>query len=92
MAPYFPVTVCRSDGLLEITTRLGAKELNRPTPTQLDETPDADGMVDCYRLLDISETKVVDWKRKLGGMLMRLLGGKEHAGMRNLSLEAQSLT
>lgn len=81
MAPYFPVTVCRSDGLLEVTTKTGVKELNRPTTTQLDETPDAGGTVDCYRLLDLNESKVVDWRRKLGGMLMHLLGGKEHSGM-----------
>src|ERR1700709_1472055 len=80
MAPYFPITICRSDGLLEITTKLGVEELNRPTPEQLNETPDNEGMVDCYRELDINEAKVVDWRRKLGGMLMRLLGGKEHAG------------
>jgi hypothetical protein len=92
MAPYFPVTVCRSDGLLEVTTKFGTKEHNRPTPTQLDETPDPDGMVDCYRKLDDNEPKAVDWRRKLGGMLMHLLGGKAHIGMfKELSRARQML-
>jgi hypothetical protein len=45
------------------------------------DTPDANGNVDCYKKLEPDEAKAVDWRRKLGGMLMHLLGGKEHAGM-----------
>lgn len=59
---------------------MGVKELNQPTPAQLDDTPDKDGMVDCYKKLDPDEPKAIDWRRKIGGMLMHLLGGKAHAG------------
>ena len=81
MAPYFPVTICRSDGQPEIITKGGVIELNQPTPAQLSDTPDANGNVDCYKKLGPEETKAVDWRRKLGGMLMNLLGGKEHSGI-----------
>lgn len=80
MTQFFPVTVCRSDGLTEVRLKSGLTELNKPTPAQLDERPDSDGMVDCYRILDQNEPKVLDWRRKLGGMLMRVLGGKAHFG------------
>jgi hypothetical protein len=81
MAPYYPVTVCRSDGQLEVITKSGMRELNRPTAEQLSDTPDANGSVDCYKRLDAEDPKAVDWRRKLGGMLMHLLGGKAHSGI-----------
>ncbi|KAE8443425.1 hypothetical protein EG329_001906 [Mollisiaceae sp. DMI_Dod_QoI] len=77
MPTYYPLIVCRSDGQLEVITRSGVKELNQPTAAQLNDTPDANGNVDCYKRLEHDEAKAVDWKRKLGGMLMHLLGGKE---------------
>lgn len=80
MAPYYPVTVCRSDGLLEVITKSGIRELNQPTPDQLSDKPDANGNVDCYKRLDVDDPKAVDWRRKLGGMMMHLLGGKAHSG------------
>jgi hypothetical protein len=80
MAPYYPLTIERSDGQLEVITKAGVRELNQPTPAQLNDTPDKDGTVDCYKRIDINETKAVDWRRKIGGMLMHLLGGQEHAG------------
>lgn len=46
----------------------------------MNDTPDANGNVDCYKKLEVDEAKHVDWRRKLGGMLMHLLGGKAHAG------------
>lgn len=79
MAPYYPVTVCRSDGLLEVITKSGIRELNQPTPDQLSDKPDANGNVDCYKRLDVDDPKAVDWRRKLGGMMMHLLGGKAHS-------------
>jgi hypothetical protein len=81
MAPHFPVTICRSDGQTEVITKTGIQELNRPTAAQLNGAPDAEGNVDCYKKLDYDEPKAVDWRRKLGGMLMHLLGGKAHSGM-----------
>ncbi|KAN0096637.1 Transcription-silencing protein Clr2 domain containing protein [Hyaloscypha variabilis] len=79
MAPYFPLICHRTDGQFEVATRNGAKEVNQPTAEQMNDTPDANGNVDCYKKLEIDEAKHVDWRRKLGGMLMHLLGGKEHA-------------
>ncbi|KAH8808918.1 transcription-silencing protein Clr2-domain-containing protein [Xylogone sp. PMI_703] len=81
MPAYHPVTVCRSDGQFEVALKNGSgKELNRPTPEQLDKTPDAEGYVDFYEPLGLEDTKAKDWRRKLGGMLMHVLGGKESAG------------
>jgi hypothetical protein len=81
MAPYYPLTIHRSDGQFEVATRSGMKEVNQPTSQQMNDTPDANGNVDCYKKLEVDEAKHVDWRRKLGGMLMHLLGGKAHAGM-----------
>ncbi|RKF79003.1 hypothetical protein GcC1_050015 [Golovinomyces cichoracearum] len=78
MASYYPVTVCRSDGLLEVETKNGP-ELNQPTPAQLNDKPDAKGNVDYYRKLSDNDAKAVDWRRKIGGMLMSILGGRQHA-------------
>jgi hypothetical protein len=80
MAPYYPVHILRSDGLTEVTTKAGVIELNQPTAAQLSDTPDANGNVDCYKRLEPDNPKAVDWNRKLGGMLMHLLGGKDHSG------------
>jgi len=80
MAPYYPLTIHRSDGQFEVATRSGVKEVNQPTTQQMNDTPDANGNVDCYKKLEVDEAKHVDWRRKLGGMLMHLLGGKTHAG------------
>lgn len=82
MAPFFPVYIARSDGKLEITTKSGKKELNQPTDDQLDSSPDKRGVSDFYKKLEDGDAKEVDWRRKLGGMLMRELGGKEHQGLR----------
>ncbi|TVY55127.1 hypothetical protein LCER1_G003358 [Lachnellula cervina] len=79
MAPYWPFTIARSDGQLEIITRSGIREPNQPTTTQLNDTPDASGNVDCYRKIEPDDAKAVDWRRKLGGMYMHLLGGREWA-------------
>lgn len=78
MASYYPVTVSRSDGLLEVETKNGP-ELNQPTPAQLNDKPDAKGNVDYYRRLSDNDAKAVDWRRKIGGMLMNILGGRQHA-------------
>ncbi|TQS34332.1 hypothetical protein Golomagni_05288 [Golovinomyces magnicellulatus] len=78
MASYYPVTVSRSDGLLEVETKNGL-ELNQPTPAQLNDKPDAKGNVDYYRKLSDTDAKAVDWRRKIGGMLMNILGGRQHA-------------
>jgi hypothetical protein len=89
---YFPLTVHRTDGQLEVALRSGEMEPNRPTAQQMDDTPDANGNVDCYKKLEADEAKHVDWRRKLGGMLMHLLGGKEHAGKLHLMDREPALT
>lgn len=78
MAPLFPLYIARSDGKLEITSsKSKQRELNRPTEAQLDQSPNAKGVSDYYKELDFGDPKEVDWRRKLGGMLMREIGGKE---------------
>ena len=81
MVSYYPVTICRSDGVLETFTKTGLKELNRPTPSQLDDTPDPDGVIDCYKKLENDHPKSLEWRRKLGGMIMHHLGGSAHSGI-----------
>lgn len=78
MAPLFPLYIARSDGKLAITSsKSKQKELNRPTEAQLDQAPNAKGVSDFYKELDFGDPKEVDWRRKLGGMLMREIGAKE---------------
>ncbi|KAL9598988.1 MAG: hypothetical protein Q9179_003714 [Wetmoreana sp. 5 TL-2023] len=78
MAPYFPLYVTRSDGKLEVLTKSRKKELNAPTDDQLDSKPDAKGNTDYFKGLEVGDAKEVDWRRKLGGMLIREIGGQEH--------------
>lgn len=86
MAPYTPVYISRSDGKLEIiSTKTNKRESNEPTAAQLDDTPDAKGISDFYKKLEVGDAKEVDWRRKLGGMLMRELGGKAHLGKRAMT-------
>ena len=77
MAPFHPVYVTRSDGKLKIESD---NETNAPTDHQLDDTPDRRGVTDFYKPLDSTAIKEIDWRRKLGGMLVRELGDKSHAG------------
>ncbi|KAL8694825.1 MAG: hypothetical protein Q9218_000584 [Villophora microphyllina] len=79
MAPYFPLYVTRSDGKLEVLTKSRKKELNVPSDDQLDNKPDAKGNVDYFKEVEVGDAKEVDWRRKLGGMLIRVVGGQEHA-------------
>lgn len=81
MAPYFPIYLARSDGKPEtIASKTRKKETNAPTEAQLDERPDSKGVIDYYKELDVGDAKEVDWRRKLGGMLMREIGEKEQQG------------
>ncbi|KAL8928907.1 MAG: hypothetical protein Q9172_000745 [Xanthocarpia lactea] len=80
MAPYRPIYVTRSDGKLEILSKSRKKEANAPTADQLDSRPDAKGNTDYFKELELGDAKEVDWRRKLGGMLIREIGGPEHPG------------
>ncbi|KAF2020094.1 hypothetical protein BU24DRAFT_419671 [Aaosphaeria arxii CBS 175.79] len=74
---FWPIFARRSDGH-EVVTQKGIQIKNAPNTQQLDRTPNAQGQCDYYRLLDRDEPKHIDWRKKLGGMLLRELGGKEH--------------
>ncbi|KAI9728207.1 MAG: hypothetical protein M1828_004668 [Chrysothrix sp. TS-e1954] len=78
MAPYFSAYVARSDGKLETRTSKQATEPNQPSSDQLDQKPNAQGVADYYRECKFGEIKEQEWRRKLGGMLMRELGSKEN--------------
>lgn len=85
MAPYFPLYILRSDGKAEVLTKSRKKELNIPSDEQLDSRPDVKGNVDYFKELEVGDAKEVDWRRKLGGMLIGETGGKEHPGIEKLS-------
>ncbi|KAK8236018.1 hypothetical protein HDK90DRAFT_413966 [Phyllosticta capitalensis] len=72
MTRYYPIYVRRSDGKAE-TGSAKKREKNEPTPEQLNTKPDANGVSDYYRPIGEDEPKHLDWRRKLGGMLMRVL-------------------
>ncbi|KAF4549115.1 putative transcription-silencing protein [Elsinoe fawcettii] len=74
MGRFHPLYISRSDGRINIVNRHKIKEKNEPTPDQLDTKPDANGVRDYYREVDLDEQKHLDWRRKLGGMLARDLG------------------
>lgn len=77
MTRFFPLYVRRSDGKVETLNHHKRKEPNKPTADQLDRKPDKDGISDYYREVGMEETKHLDWRRKLGGMLAREFGFKD---------------
>lgn len=74
MGQFFPLYMRRSDGKAEIINHHKRKEANQPTPEQLSKKPDNNGISDFYREVPMDESKHLDWRRKLGGMLARELG------------------
>ena len=85
MTQFYVIYSRRSDGKLVITTRSRVKEKNEPTEEQLDAKPNAKGVSDYYRLLGLQDSKHLDWRRKLAGMLAREIGGDEFSsGMAKL--------
>lgn len=50
-------------------------------PQNTDATPNADGNVNFYKKLGENDEKAREWKAKLGGMMVEVLGDKDHAGM-----------
>ena len=77
MAPYFPIYLARSDGTLETGSKSGGTVPNAPTEKQLQGVTDKRGARTYYKELEIGDPKEIDWRRKLGGMLMREIGDKE---------------
>jgi hypothetical protein len=80
MARFYPIYPARSDGKKEILAKGKVREPNQPTDTQLDQRPDKNGVSDFYREVAPDEIKHLDWRRKLGGMLVRELGWKDPSG------------
>lgn len=76
---FWPIFPCKSDGQ-EVVNQKGTILRNGPTQEQLDRTPNEQGQCDFYRLIDRDEPKHIDWRKKLGGMLLREIGGKQHEG------------
>ena len=76
MAPYYPVTVCRSDGCQEYAVN-GIKFANCPKDT----TRSQDVKSRVYNKLDSDHPKTIVWRIKLGGMMMEQLYGPGQNGM-----------
>ncbi|KAF1989164.1 hypothetical protein K402DRAFT_445106 [Aulographum hederae CBS 113979] len=74
MGEFHVLYIRRSDGKLEVRSKKSS-ERNEPPASQLNSTPDKDGAADFYRPLAYDEVKHLDWRRKLGGMLVRELQG-----------------
>jgi hypothetical protein len=84
MAPYYPVFISRSDGRLETTSlRTKKKEANAPNEALLNVNREVNGNRDYYKAIEVGDAKEVDWRRKLGSMLMKEIGDKEHSGNTN---------
>ena len=77
MTRFYPLYVRRSDGKLEVIGKGKRRERNEPTEEQLDQKPDKNGVSDYYREVSMDESKHLDWRRKLGGMLARELDWKD---------------
>lgn len=81
MTQFWPIFASRSDGVSMVNQK--NKPLrNGPTEEQLNKKPNDQGQCDFYRLIDHEDPKHVDWRKKLGGMLLREIGGKQHEGTR----------
>ncbi|RYN39041.1 hypothetical protein AA0112_g4017 [Alternaria arborescens] len=76
MTPFFPIFASKSDGQ-HIVNLKGRPLRNGPTEEQLNTTPNDQGQRDFYRLIDKDDPKHQDWRKKLGGMLLREVGGKQ---------------
>ena len=62
------------------TMTFGAETDEEGAQDQLDRSPNGQGQCDYYRVIEKDDPKHVDWRKKLGGMLLRELGGKQHEG------------
>ncbi|KAF1830999.1 hypothetical protein BDW02DRAFT_557787 [Decorospora gaudefroyi] len=77
MTQFWPVFATKSDGQHIVNIR--NKPLrNGPTEEQLNMAPNDQGQRDFYREIKKEDPKHMDWRKKLGGMLLRELGGKPY--------------
>ena len=79
MTPFWPIFASKSDGQ-HIVNLKGRPLRNGPTEEQLNTSPNDQGQRDFYRLIEKDDPKHQDWRKKLGGMLLREIGGKQHEG------------
>jgi hypothetical protein len=73
------VFTVKSDGL-GIVNLKGRPLRNGPSEDQLNDKPNAQGQKDYYREIPDNDPKHIDWRKKLGGMLLREVGGKAYEG------------
>lgn len=65
----------RSDGKRAVENpKIRQKEDNQPTKAQLQKTVDSKGVQNYYQAVKIGHPKNMEWRKKLGGMLMNQLG------------------
>jgi hypothetical protein len=74
---FWPIFCSKSDGQ-EVVNQKGKILRNGPSQEQLDRTPNEHGICDFYRLIEKDDPKHMDWRKKLGGMLLREIGGKPY--------------
>jgi hypothetical protein len=74
---FWPIFPTKSDGQ-EVVNTASRVVRNGPSQEQLDRAPNAKGQCDYYREIAEDEPKHIDWRKKLGGMLLREIGGKQH--------------
>jgi len=79
MTPFWPIFASKSDGQ-HIVNLKGRPLRNGPTEEQLNTSPNDQGQRDFYRLIEKDDPKHQDWRKKLGGMLLREIGGKQYEG------------
>ncbi|KAF2129672.1 hypothetical protein P153DRAFT_385884 [Dothidotthia symphoricarpi CBS 119687] len=91
LTPFYPIFPVKSDGH-DVVNQKGRVVRNGPTQEQLDRTPNEQGQCDFYRLIEKDDPKHTDWRKKLGGMLLREIGAKEHEGknLRRETVQVQS--
>jgi hypothetical protein len=77
MTQFWPIFANRSDGL-DMINQKNKPLRNAPTQDQLNKKPNDQGQCDFYRLIEKDDPKHIDWRKKLGGMLLREIGGKQH--------------
>ncbi|KAF2829501.1 hypothetical protein CC86DRAFT_368503 [Ophiobolus disseminans] len=77
LTTFWPIFAVKSDGH-DVVNQKGRVVRNGPTQEQLDRTPNDQGQCDFYRLIEKDDPKHMDWRKKLGGMLLREIGGKQH--------------
>ncbi|CAO2654566.1 Nn.00g112990.m01.CDS01 [Neocucurbitaria sp. VM-36] len=77
MTSFWPIFAGKSDGQ-DVVNLKGRVLRNGPTQEQLDDKPNEQGQCDYYRLIKKDDPKHLDWRKKLGGMLLREIGGKAH--------------